>query len=308
MAPVPPRLPRVLLVDGDAARKERLVLYLETQGYKLDAVTELDRVVDHVVIAKPDVILLDIFPENRSGIQICRQIRVLDGMRLTPIILMASSVADEDTIVTGLTCGADDYVVTTASLGEINARIRVQLRNRRDRELLHYALHARARYKDEAFTDPLTGIPNRRAADQELSQAVGEGLSLAVLILDLDHFKAVNDSHGHGVGDEVLRRVASCLDSNLRQGDLVARFGGEEFVVICRSPDNSLALAERLRAAVEAIDLSDTPIERVTISVGVAICDGGQTVDVEPLLEAADQALYQAKSAGRNTVKVKSVC
>jgi diguanylate cyclase (GGDEF)-like protein len=162
-------------------------------------------------------------------------------------------------------------------------------------------------------TDPLTGIPNRRALDDhledELARARRYGTPLAVVMLDLDHFKRLNDRHGHAAGDAVLRQVASVLDAEKRRGDTIARFGGEEFVAILSHADEAAAQgwAERVkgRLASMAIEVGGT-ILRVTASFGVAGCLPGDSgfAGGESLLAAADRALYVAKARGRNRVVV----
>jgi diguanylate cyclase (GGDEF)-like protein len=162
-------------------------------------------------------------------------------------------------------------------------------------------------------TDPLTGIPNRRALDEhladELARARRYGTPLAVVMLDLDHFKRLNDRHGHAAGDAVLRHVAKLLDAEKRRGDTIARFGGEEFVAILSHADETAAQiwAERVRGRLgaSAVELGGTLL-RVTASFGVAAALPGDSGEVNPatLLEAADQALYGAKARGRNRVVV----
>lgn len=160
-----------------------------------------------------------------------------------------------------------------------------------------------------SYTDPLTGIPNRRHVftrlEQEVSRSLRFGDELAVLMIDLDLFKQINDAHGHGVGDAVLRSVAVALQRNVRKVDMVARYGGEEFVVVLPriSREEAREVAEKLRRAVAATPLpgpAGAPVQ-VTISVGLATF-GQDATDVAALLERADVALYEAKHAGRNRV------
>jgi two-component system cell cycle response regulator len=167
------------------------------------------------------------------------------------------------------------------------------------------------RMYDAAVRDPLTKLFNRRHLEKhlelEMAFAARHGTPLCVLMMDIDHFKAINDGNGHGVGDAVLHGFAELLLSGIRNEDLAARYGGEEFVLVCRGIRGRVgaALADRLRSTLEESALvPDVPDVRVTMSVGVAaIPDGGYT-DTEALLEAADKALYLAKQGGRNRVEL----
>jgi two-component system cell cycle response regulator len=166
-----------------------------------------------------------------------------------------------------------------------------------------------AALQGQANTDPRTGLSNSRAFDAALEAALreaGKDTRIAVLMLDLDHFKDVNDRHGHPAGDEALRAFAGVLRSCMRDGDLAARYGGEEFAVLLTGTDEGTALAvgERIRSRTESTLISLAPgvTERVTVSIGVAIAPD-QGLDRIPLLRLADAALYDAKQAGRNRVR-----
>jgi diguanylate cyclase (GGDEF)-like protein len=157
-----------------------------------------------------------------------------------------------------------------------------------------------------ASTDALTGLPNRRYFDEYVSLLAKRrraGDAVGVLMVDIDKFKLLNDRHGHPVGDEVLRAVASAIVSAVREDDVPARFGGEEFVVLLRNPEPHVAIevGERIRTAVRGLDLRRHGVSGVSVSVGVAVADGPDDT-VEELLETADRALYRAKRAGRDRV------
>lgn len=277
---------------------------LRYEGYEVDELVDATRIIEHVRETPPDLILLDVMLPGPSGLEACGELRMMPEMRLTPIILVSAAYMDEQSVVGGLLCGADDYIVTPGRLTELRARIRVQLRNLRDRELLHWAREQRSTFKRAALNDALTGIPNRRSADEAIAEAARGDGPMAVMLVDVDHFKKVNDSFGHGVGDEVLKRVAAALAQQTRRDDMVARFGGEEFVVLLRGAqaDMTVAIGERFRKAIQALVFSaELGIERVTASFGVAASASGP-VEPAAILEVADQALYAAKEGGRNRV------
>jgi len=296
----------MLIVEPSAARREVLGNFFRGHGFEVITLDDPKLVLTALASALPDVVLLDV---ESDGIQTCRQLRVTPITRLTPVILMAGDQPDESTIVRALTCGADDYVGCGVSIGELNARVRLQLRNRRDRELLTEALNRGNQYKDEAYTDALTRLPNRRAAERELPLLLASSPGIALLMMDIDHFKSINDRFGHPVGDQVLQALAATLERTARDQDFYARMGGEEFLVAVpvSSETEARDCGERYRFAVEEMALSrDIPIHGVTVSVGVSFWQGGEdgVIAHEQLLSAADQALYRAKGSGRNRVEI----
>ena len=158
----------------------------------------------------------------------------------------------------------------------------------------------------QASTDALTGMPNRRYFDEFvglLAQRRRAGDAVGILMIDIDRFKVLNDTHGHATGDEVLRAVAAAIVSAVREDDVPARFGGEEFVVLLRNPDPGVAVevGERIRSAVRGLDLRRLGVRGVSVSIGVAVADESDQ-PIEDLIETADRALYRAKRAGRDRV------
>jgi two-component system cell cycle response regulator len=312
-APPADRPRRILIVDDDAARRELFARVLSHEGYEVDLLPDGSQLVAHVRARPPDLVLLDIMLPEVSGFELCGDLRMMDDTRLTPIILITSTYQDEESAVRGLLSGADDYVVTPSRLDELRARVRVQLRNRRDREMLQWAKAQRATLKTAAMSDALTGLANRRAADEVLEPALDSGEGLLAILIDIDHFKQINDTYGHVMGDQVLTQVARAIKACTRSGDLAARYGGEEFLVIVRGAalDVAARIGERYRKAVRQIELPPRPgvspgPERklVTVSVGVAGTAGGGVAGRKALLAAADEALYEAKLSGRDRVIV----
>lgn len=249
----------------------------------------------------PDLILLDIMMPGIDGYEVCQTLKENPRTSNIPIIFVTAK-SDVDDEAYGLNLGAVDYIPKPFHLPVVRARVKTHVNLKLKTDLL----------EELALIDGLTYIPNRRRFDQllaqEWSRARREGQSLAVAMIDVDHFKAYNDHYGHGAGDDCLRQVASAIKASLqRPGDTVARYGGEEFVLLLPNTDDqgALATAERVRAAVFDKNLphAHSPAaDRVSISLGVAstIPDSGEP---EALLKAADEALYKAKRAGRNRVR-----
>ena len=318
-APPADRRRRILIVDDDEGRRELFAKVLGHEGYEIDVLPDGSALVAQVRARPPDLVLLDVMLPEVNGFELCGDLRMMDDTRLTPIILITSAYQDEESAVRGLLSGADDYVVTPSRLGELRARVRVQLRNRRDREMLQWAKAQRATLKTADMSDALTGLANRRAADEMLEPALEGGEALLAVLIDIDHFKQINDTFGHVMGDQILTLVGRAIRSCTRSGDLAARYGGEEFLVIVRGASLDVAerIGERYRNAVRRIELPALPENvrevragaarrSVTVSVGVAGTAGGGVAGQKVLLAAADAALYEAKLSGRDRVVVYS--
>jgi diguanylate cyclase (GGDEF)-like protein len=306
-APPADRPRRILIVDDDGGRRELFAKVLRHEGYEIDTLPDGTGIVAQVR-ERPDLVLLDVMLPDVSGFEICGDLRMMEDTRLTPIIMITSAYQDEESVVRGLLSGADDYVVTPSRLDELRARVRVQLRNRRDREMLQWAKAQRASLKTAAMSDSLTGLANRRAADEVLDRTLEGGQRVLAVLIDIDHFKKINDTYGHARGDRVLAEVASAIKSCARGGDLAARYGGEEFLVILPGAalDVAEGIGERYRRAVQRVELpmpQGAP-QPLTVSIGIAGAPGEVATDRAALLHAADEALYEAKQTGRNRVVV----
>ena len=307
--PPPSDVPRrVLVVDDEEARRKLFERVLTLEGYGVDLATNADDAIDRINEAPPDLILLDVHLEGMSGIELCGELRLIDELRLTPIVLVSAVYQTEDWAVRGLLAGADDFVQLPERLEELKARIRVQLRNRRDREMLEWLEMQRSKLRTAALRDPLTGLTNRRGGDKALRDSLGSGEPVILLLLDIDHFKSVNDTHGHAAGDQVLRQVASTLERRSRRGDVVVRHGGEEFFVLITGADPRLAetIAERYRQAIEGAAMPESAgVKGVTVSIGTAVwrsADEGAAPSPDRMMAVADAALYDAKRGGRNRI------
>ncbi|WP_421791922.1 PleD family two-component system response regulator [Hyphobacterium sp.] len=299
---------RQLIITGEERIAEHLAERLPDEAVaekEIDPAKAVSRAADGF-----DLIIVDLTTKVFDALRVCARIRSNSETRHVPIL----AIVDPDEMarsVRALDLGVNDIVNRPVDRGELNARIRTQLRRKR------YADMLRERLDDSlemAVTDPLTGLSNRRYLSSRLEQAVqrvahGEETA-CVMIADLDYFKRVNDSYGHDAGDAVLQQFAECLRHRARAVDLVARFGGEEFVVLMPSVTlNEAAIgAERLRATVNKLSFrlpGTDSVLAVTVSIGLAEIHAGDTVD--SALRRADEALYRAKAAGRNCVKLEKV-
>ncbi len=255
----------------------------------------------------PSLALLDWMMPGLDGLEVCRRVRAAAREPYVYIIILTGKERPQD-VVEGLAAGADDYLKKPFDNQELQARIRT---GRRMVELHQQLIAAREALREQATTDALTGVANRRTIletlGRELERSRRAGTSCAVVFVDLDHFKRVNDTHGHAAGDAVLRQAAATMRSILRPYDLLGRYGGEEFVAVLPGCDaaGAQAVAERLRATVSAAPTVVGELSlRVTCSIGVAVGGGASGADRERLLSAADAALYRAKQVGRDRVVV----
>jgi diguanylate cyclase (GGDEF)-like protein len=253
----------------------------------------------------PDLVLLDLDLGAVSGLDVCRQLKSHSDTSSLSIIFLTSTT-DVATKVEAFEAGAIDYVTKPFDPVELRARARAALRTRRYQDLL----------ATRAQIDGLTGLWNRAHLDERLAEEVAAAnrhhRPLAVVLLDVDHFKRVNDQYGHPFGDMVLQRVADALTGTVRVSDTVCRYGGEEFAVILleTSDEHAFIAAERMRVAIMTMTLShlQRPV-RVTASFGVASYDSlleSKRDSPSELVSAADRALYAAKQAGRNRVQEAS--
>jgi len=253
-----------------------------------------------------DLIVVSLGLRGFDGLRLCSQLRSLPEARHVPILVLVSD-GDRRKLTQALEMGVNDYLTRPVDKNELIARVRTQLRKKLYADRLRHNVQLSL---EMAITDQLTGLHNRRYMarhlDNLITGAQKAGKPLAFLIMDIDHFKSVNDTHGHDIGDEVLREFANRISANVRGIDLACRYGGEEFVVVMPDTDVDFAyaIAERLRKSVETTPfvISRAPGKlNVTISIGIASLEGDDDTS-EQLLHRADQALYRAKRGGRNRV------
>jgi two-component system cell cycle response regulator len=296
---------RIMLVDDRERSAERIVRALEEEQF-VEREADPACALLHVPDGNFDLMIVSLDLENADGLRLCSQVRSLDRTRHLPIMLIVEP-GEEARLLKGLDMGVNDYIVRPVDPNELLARVRTQIKRKR------YADHLRTRLEETvemAVLDPLTALHNRRYMTSHLKtlfeESAQRGKPLSVLVLDIDHFKAINDGHGHDAGDAVLREFAARLRRNIRGIDLACRLGGEEFVVVM--PDTDLRKAylvgERLRQCIAtALFCTNERIGglQVTASVGVAALEFPDDTP-ELILKRADQALYCAKRDGRNRV------
>ena len=300
---------RILIADDEPVSRLRLERLLTKWGYDVTAVSDGEaawRVLSGP--GAPELAILDWVMPGSDGVSVCRRVRELKEAPYRYIILLTSR-SETSSLVEAMNAGADDYVSKPFEPHELEVRLRA---GKRILELQAELIDAREALRLQATRDELTGIWNRRAIldglDRELARMPrGASPGLGVVIADLDRFKRVNDTHGHLVGDEVLRRAVRRISGQLRRYDTLGRLGGEEFLILLIDCDREQleTAAERIRSTVaeRPIETSAGPL-RVTLSLGAAWVPGGRSGAARELLSAADHALYAAKNAGRNRLRL----
>jgi len=295
---------RILLIDDRPASYERIAAMLKEE-HTPEVEADPNDALFHAAEGSYDLVIVSLALKNFDGLRLCSQLRSLDRTRSVPILAIAEG-ENNARLVRGLEIGVNDYLMRPIDKNELLARVRTQIRKKRYTERLRDNVQLSI---EMAITDPLTGLYNRRYMESHLGslleQATTRKKPLTVLVLDIDYFKAVNDTHGHDAGDDVLREFALRIRKSIRGIDLACRYGGEEFVVVMPETDLAVAtmVAERLR---RRIATEPFPIQEgagsveVTISVGISAL--GPNDDAGNILKRADRALYRAKRDGRNRV------
>jgi two-component system, cell cycle response regulator len=303
---VPDQAQSVLCIHEDEQCRRWLADTMRSEGYEVDETGSTTEAILMVAQLQPDLVILALDGKGKAGLELCGELRMLEVSRDVPILLVSREPATEEAIARGLLAGADDYVAAWQRPTELRARVRVQLRNKRYRDALRRVRGERENFRRQAALDPLTGLLNRRSLSQIIEEKVSTGQTFAVLFIDADHFKSINDRLGHAIGDTVLRNIADCLRRGTRAGDYCGRYGGEEFVIVASllEAEQLFGLAERHRQAVGMLhvaELSGTPL---TVSIGAALYEPASGEPASSLLHRADAALYAAKSNGRNRVEL----
>jgi diguanylate cyclase (GGDEF)-like protein len=296
---------KVLIADDSATSRAMLRTALSRWGYDVILAEHGAQAWD--ILAQPDpptMAILDWVMPHMTGPEVCRRVRETRREPYTYILLLTSKNTKGET-VEGLEAGADDYIVKPFDQHELQVRLRV---GKRIVDLQMDLLQAREELRDRANKDLLTMLPNRSAIvtalEQELSRCHRDNRTVGIILLDIDHFKKINDSYGHFAGDAVLREAAARLRGNMRTYDQVGRYGGEEFLVVLPNCDLEQATnqAERMRQRLHATTMIVDGVEmRVSASFGVTVSDGSER-SPDAFVRIADEALYRAKANGRNCV------
>jgi two-component system, cell cycle response regulator len=297
---------RVLIAEDDKISRRVLEASLNEWGYDVTAVSDGKEAL--VLVSgknPPRLVVLDWMMPGLEGVEVCRKIRERSEQPYVYVLLLSARTEKQD-LLAGLKAGADDYLTKPFDTQELRARI---FAGERILRLQNELISTRDALQFQATHDALTGLLNRgailRDVKRELTRARREHVSAGVILVDIDHFKAVNDEYGHLTGDAILHGVAMRMSGLLRAYDSIGRYGGEEFLVLAPSSDTDGAMqfAERLRAGVESTTYeTEAGSLRLTLSLGVAVSDPEDVPDSKLLLQAADAALYRAKGRGRNRV------
>lgn len=299
---------RVMIIEDKNFESEKFIETLKRDDDEVIAVRNGEQAMEMAQHNDFDIITVSLNLQNEDGLRLCSHLRSNERTRSVPILMVAEE-ADMKRIAQGLEIGAHDYILRPVDRNELLARVRTQIRRKR------YQNRLRSNYEQSlslALTDSLTGLFNRRYLMVHLEKLLNKNKesnkTLCALMMDIDHFKKINDTYGHQVGDEVLKIFAERISQRLRSFDLVARLGGEEFVVVLPdiSQDMAFQVAERLRKGIcntkFEVSSPNGPID-VSVSVGAAmITGGGDNLKVEDVLKLADDELYKAKENGRNRV------
>lgn len=297
---------KLMLIDDDMVQSKRVAERLSAGGYNVTHFYDHKTALDHAR-SNPDFDLIIISTQlaDIDGIRLATQFKAIEAVRNVPILMLVDE-EEQNIMLKGLELGVNDYLLTPVDFNEMFARVKTQVRRKKYQEAL------RSNYQESvsmAVVDSLTRLYNRHYLDTHLKnlvrQAGEQGRAMSVMIMDMDHFKSVNDTYGHNVGDEVLQQLAAIIMNTIRSADLAARYGGEEFVILMPETDAARAIeaAERLRKNVEMTPFIISHAEgqiKKTVSIGFATMKADDTP--ESLLKRADVALYEAKNGGRNMV------
>jgi diguanylate cyclase (GGDEF)-like protein len=299
---------KVLIADDDAVSRRMLEALVRKWGYEVstagDGAAAWEKLQEE---DSPRLALLDWMMPYKDGLEICRGLRERRDEPYVYTLLLTSKDQKQD-VLEGLDAGADDYLVKPVDTDELEARLRC---GKRILELQEQLVSAREALRYQATHDPVTKLWNRAAIleslDRELDRSWRHGTQVGVVMADLDHFKTVNDTYGHLMGDFALRESARRMSSMIRKYDSLGRYGGEEFVLVVPECDAHMTFdqAERLRECIARDPMVAPECSiHLTASFGVSTSGVGQRIEATALIRAADEALYRAKEQGRNRVEL----
>jgi two-component system cell cycle response regulator len=297
---------KVLLVEGFAPAAQRTSTILAADKDTVEVAANSADAMQKAIKGNYDLVITGLQIGQEDGLRLCSNLRSADETRQVPILLIVDEF-EMPRLVKGLDIGVSDYLMKPIDAYELLARARIQVRRRRYQDRLRTNYE---RSLSMALTDVLTGVYNRRYALRHMEglmkRVADTNKPLSVLMCDLDRFKSVNDTCGHAAGDEVLKQFAQRATQSMRNIDMVARFGGEEFVILLPDTegDNALKAAERLcnRIGSTPMDVADAPGGKLTVTVSIGVASTTVAMPGEELIKRADAALYRAKQGGRNQV------
>ena len=323
---------KLLYIEDNAENRLLIRRVLEAEGYSIVEAEDGLSGIRKAQRELPDLILMDIMIPGLDGREVTTRLRSIPGLGRTPIIALTASVIKGDK-ERALAAGCDGYLQKPIDVDRLPSQIQQFLEGTRDvlnpeEELRYLKEHNKRlterleqqverlssvsemnkRLADMSLTDELTGLPNRRYLNRRLREELAMtrrfNSPISCIMIDLDHFKQINDTLGHQAGDEILREVAKVLSSGRRGYDVVGRYGGEEFLVLLPQvdADEAMAVAERLRREVEGavFRIASGTSTQVTISLGLTTFRGDEELEEAELIQRTDEALYQAKTSGRN--------
>ncbi|GJM10088.1 MAG: PleD family two-component system response regulator [Lysobacteraceae bacterium] len=300
---------RILYVEDSKTETAVISKFLKSMGMEVDHHNTAEAALEQFIAADYDLVISDLLLKGeKSGLSLVESIRHLNEQKARIPVLTVTSYDDVARRIELLRAGTNDYIVKPVVKEELKLRVTNLITNKK---LVDRVIEQQAQLYELAITDQLTGCHNRRGfrefADKFFSDVRAEGQPVSLLMIDLDHFKLINDNHGHDVGDKVLYAVGTYLNDVCRQGDAVCRLGGEEFIVMLTDCDRARAMrvAKRMRKQVEALNPEELT---VTASIGVTTIPGElDSANFELAMSVADQAVYRAKNRGRNRVSFKSL-
>jgi len=305
-------MPEILLVEDDKLQGKTTKIYLESSGYKVIWVEDGKSAIKAMKTRDIDLVVLDFILPDMNGNEVCRWLKLNQDTKGIPIIMLTAQSSTTDKVAS-LTAGADDHLTKPYNEPELSARIYACMRTK----ALQDELRTKNRQLEEvlskvevlAITDPLTQLFNRRhfesVIESEFASTTRYKSPATCLMIDVDHFKSVNDEYGHRAGDTVLRELSQIIKICLRKVDTVARWGGEEFVALLprTKKEDAFRAASRILQAIADYKFPDID-KQVTVSIGIASIPDLSIDTAEKLVDASDSAMYEAKKRGRNQIIV----
>jgi len=285
----------LLLVDSNEDSSRALIAKLTRDGHKVLHADCGEQAAEVLGAKTPEAILFAPAPHTSDRLALITRIRSVDRLATTPLLILSHDLTDAE-LINAMDRGATDFILRPFHIAELRARVRSAIRTSHMVRLLEH----------RARIDPLTALWNRLYFTERLSAAITtserSGDPLAVVIIDIDHFKQVNDTHGHAVGDAVLQDFATVLQKSIRAGDTPCRYGGEEFAVILprANAEQAVAFCERFRSMLKATRWPEPIVNPITASFGITTVGLNNERHLQAWVEAADKALYAAKQAGRD--------